>query len=134
MWRGLVLVLWLAVAGLASAFSPPVVLPLNDTPEITIDATWLDIATGTISQAVTFLNPRGAPANRQVLRIELTSATPQPVRWQDHWQARHGLSLPTTTTGQHQMDLWIFEYLGGEVWSFIGTTHGDPVPVPPPAR
>jgi hypothetical protein len=118
LWASLVS-LALGTATLLWAFAPPVVLPFPDVREIPIDATGLDIAVGTISQAVTFRNPTGAIYDRQPLKIEVTSALPQKVQWGDQFKAKHaGMALPTTTTGNDAIDL--------KVWSFIATT-------PPPA-
>jgi hypothetical protein len=114
------------------AFNEPVPLPLPDTSVIAINAQGVDIAAGMISQDVLIQNPTGALYNRQVLRIELASKNRHKVSWGDQFQPRHGLTLPTHTTGNDVLDLWMFEYLGSpqRVWSFIGTT--QPVMVPPP--
>jgi hypothetical protein len=114
------------------AFNEPVPLPLPDTSVIAINAQGVDIAAGVISQDVLIQNPTGALYNRQVLRIELSSKQRQKVSWGDQFQAKHGLKLPTHTTGKDVLDLWMFEYLGSpqRVWSFIGTT--QPVMVPAP--
>jgi hypothetical protein len=122
----------LGTATLLWAFAPTVVLPLPDVKEIPIDATGVDIVAGTISQPVKFLNPTGAIYNRQPLKIEVTSAVPQKVQWDDQFKAKHaGMALPTTTTGKDAIDLWMFEYLGPlKVWSFIATTPPPPAPAP----
>jgi hypothetical protein len=127
----IVLCLSLSVPALGWAFTAPVPLPLADEPVIAIDAGGIDIAAGTISQDVTIANPRGATYDRQVLRIELASATKQRVTWGTQFQPQHGLRLPTHTTGGNVFDLWIFEYISRlRVWSLIGTTQPVFVPVP----
>lgn len=118
------------------AFNQTVPFPLPDEPVLTIDVGGIDIAAGMISRDVTFANPVGAVIDRQVLRIELTSAARQQVSWQDQFQAKHGLKLPTHTTGDNVFDLWMFEYISRlRVWSFVGTTQPVFVPTPnPPAK
>ena len=135
MRRLLLLTGWLVVApSLSWAFNAPVPLPLPDAQVIEIDAGGIDIAAGTISQDVTFANPRGALYDRQVLRIELASAAKQQVTWGDQFQPKHGLKLPTHTTGDNVFDLWMFEYISRlRAWSFIGTTQPVFVPAPDPA-
>jgi hypothetical protein len=128
LWASL-LSLVLGTATLLWAFAPPSVLPLPNTRDIPIDATGVDIAVGTITQEVTFTNPTGALYDRQLLRIEVTSVLPQKVKWGDQFQPKHGIALPTTTTGKNSVDLWMFEYLGPlKVWSFVATTPPPPAP------
>jgi hypothetical protein len=133
MWFSrIVLGLSLSLPALGWAFNEPVPLPLPDQSVIAINAQGVDIAAGKISQDVLIENPTGALYNRQVLRIELSSPRRQKVSWGDQFQPKHGLKLPTHTTGKNVLDLWMFEYLGSpeRVWSFIGTT--QPVFVPAP--
>lgn len=126
--------LGLLVPGMLWAAPPLAPWPIPDEPDITIEAGGTEIAAGTISQDVTFKKPHGAIYNHQILRIELVSAARQEVRWDKKaFQAKHGLELPTHTTGKNVFDLWMFKYNGPlRVWSFIGTT--QPVFVPTPGQ
>src|SRR5215471_8184282 len=55
-------------------------------------------------------NPQGATSAGGLVRLQVTSATPQPLTWDTLWSSEGGSPLPTTTTGGSTYDMFWFQY------------------------
>jgi len=80
-----------------------------------------------LTAPTTFAAPTGAtPQNFQLLRIRLTTATPQQTLWDPIYTADYGLLLPASTTGGGLSDAFAFLYnTSASKWQLVATTQGS---------
>lgn len=106
------------------------VVALTDAATVTPNADTTDIGVLTsLSQATTFANPTGTPANAQLLQIRVTSAVSRAIAFGDQYGAASSLSIPLATTGGGVED-WIAFRRNSAIsgWTLIATTIGASLP------
>lgn len=101
----------------------PIVKPYSGSPiNITLGDTRF-ASLGTITAPVTFNAPTGTVYDREVLRIELCSATPQALTWNAVFRSIHGMPLPVSSTGLNTCDLFAYERnTTAGTWDIIAST------------
>jgi hypothetical protein len=78
---------------------------------------------GTVSAPVSILAPTGTAYDRETLKIELCSASPQTITWNAIFRAIHGFSRPARSTGGGVCDLFGFEWnQTAGTWDFVATS------------
>lgn len=108
-----------------AANQSPRMITFDDKPTVKLDVTGAQLAKGTLSKDARFAFPTGKVSDRQVLQIEVFTATPIQVTWAEGYVADYGLPLPTQTRAGYT--LWGWRYHGEDkAWHLIATT-------PPPA-
>lgn len=89
----------------------PRVVALTDAATVTPNADTTDVGVlSSVSQGITIANPTGTPEDRQLLQIDLISASTQTIAYGNKFRASADVALVTDTTGTAKLDSLLFRW------------------------
>lgn len=108
----------------AQGLIKPRVVPYSDTATITINSDTADVIDiPSLSQATTFANPTGTPADMQTLLLRVVTSVSRSITWGSDFSSSANLSLPSATTGGGATDFFAFRrYSLTSKWQLVASS------------